>query len=382
MFNIKSKKADKVGYDRTILITSILLLCVSIILIFSASINESQVHTGDMFFYLKRQVLNILVALFFGFIALSINTKIWEKYSLYFMFFTILLLVLVLIVGREINHAKRWLELGVFNFQPGEMLKFFWGIYFSDYINRKIDAVRFTKSGFWKPMIFLGVFSLLLLLQPDFGTLVVVAIMTFGLLWAAGAGLIKFLVTLFAFAIALSIAAITQPYRVARLMTFLDPWADVFDTGYQLTLSLMAFGRGGLFGEGMGNSLIKLQYLPEAHTDFVSSILGEEFGFIGLLVVLLLELILVYKAFSLSFRILRMGNFFQGYVAFSIGTVLAVQTFINLAMSSGMAPTKGLTLPLISYGGSSLIFSLMFVAILLRIDFEWRHKVIGFKVND
>ena len=237
--------------------------------------------------------------------------------------------------------------------------------------------VRHMLSGFIKPLCFIGFIAGLLLMQPDFGSLVVVTAITFGILFVAGAGLLKYVSTLSLVALAGAIIIWVQPYRLARITAFLDPWQDRFRTGYQLTQSLMAFGRGGLTGEGIGNSIQKLGYLPEAHTDFVMSIMGEECGFIGVCFVILLEFIIVAKAIMLSAKILKQKVMFQGYVAFGIGMFFCLQTVINIGAASGGLPTKGLTLPLISYGGSSLIVCMWALAILLRIDYEWRTQKLG-----
>ena len=214
-------------------------------------------------------------------------------------------------------------------------------------------------------------------MQPDLGSCIVIGAITIGILFVAGAGLGKFLLVVLAFVVAVVGLTLAEPYRLARVLSFLDPWEDAFGTGYQLTQSLMAFGRGGVTGVGLGNSLQKLGYLPEAHTDFVTAILGEEYGFAGLCVVILLEFVIVMRAVRLSFAILRRAPCFQGYVAFGIAVWFALQTFINIGAASGMLPTKGLTLPLVSYGGSALIVSMTAIGVLLRIDFEWRNRILS-----
>lgn len=359
-------------FDRTIIFVSLILLLISIALIYSASVQEAFNKTGDAYFYVKRQTAFIVVAVTWGILMTSIPSKTWFDITLLLMGIVIILLIVVLIVGREINEAKRWISLGPVNLQPAEFLKLFWIIYFSSYISRKIDKVRNSTLGFVKPIIMLTGIAALLLLQPDFGSLVVVTAITLGILFVAGAGLLKYLILTLALSVLAGFLIWLQPYRVARVVSFLDPWQDQYGSGYQLTQSLMAFGRGGLTGEGVGNSIHKLGYLPEAHTDFVMSILGEELGFIGVCFVILLEFIIVFKAILLAIRILRKKVQFQGYVAFGIGTFFCLQTVINIAVASGALPTKGLTLPMVSYGGSSLIVCLWALAILLRIDFEYR----------
>lgn len=371
-------KVRKVAmFDRTIIFVSLLLLLISIVLISSASVQEAFNKTGDTYFYLKRQVAFTAVAITWGILMTSIPSKTWFNIALPLMGVAMALLVLVLIVGKEVNDAKRWIGIGPINLQPAELLKLFWIIYFSSYTCRKIEMVRHMLSGFIKPLCFIGFIAGLLLMQPDFGSLVVVTAITFGILFVAGAGLLKYVSTLSLVALAGAIIIWVQPYRLARITAFLDPWQDRFRTGYQLTQSLMAFGRGGLTGEGIGNSIQKLGYLPEAHTDFVMSIMGEECGFIGVCFVILLEFIIVAKAIMLSAKILKQKVMFQGYVAFGIGMFFCLQTVINIGAASGGLPTKGLTLPLISYGGSSLIVCMWALAILLRIDYEWRTQKLG-----
>ena len=204
----------------------------------------------------------------------------------------------------------------------------------------------------------------------------VIVALTFGILFVAGAGFTLYILLFLGFALLLGLLVVIAPYRMARFMSFRDPWAYEFGSGYQLTQSLMAFGRGGLTGEGLGNSIQKLGYLPEAHTDFVTAILGEEFGFVGMCILILLELIIIIRALNLSFRILKRAPCFQGYVVFAIAEWFALQTFINIGVASALLPTKGLTLPLVSYGGSSLLISMMAIGILLRIDFEWRNRIL------
>lgn len=369
------------GFDRSILLATFILLIVSLVLITSSSIMESYTEFNDEFFYAKRQFLNIVIALFIGIITLSIPTSFYKNYNVHLLIFALILIFLVLVVGVEVNHAKRWIKLGPVNIQPAEILKLFWILYFSSYVCRRIHEVRYQKKGFLKPFIFIVLMAFALLLQPDYGSTFVITATTFAMLFVAGAGLLKYLITGIAVIIVGGLLIIVAPYRVNRVMSFLDPWRDQFGDSYQLTQSLMAFGRGGLFGEGLGNSIQKLGYLPEAHNDFISAILAEEMGFVGVMGVVIIEFFLVYKALSLSFKILRQNINYQALVAFGIGAWFLFQTIINIGMASGALPTKGLTLPLVSYGGSSLIISICAVAILLRIDYEWRNRIFGIE-ND
>ncbi len=365
------------GFDRSIVLATFILLIVSLVLITSSSIMESYTEFNDEFFYAKRQFLNIVVALFLGVITLSIPTSFYKNYNVHLLLFALFLIFLVLVIGIEVNNAKRWIKIGPVNIQPAEVLKLFWILYFSSYVCRRIYEVRYQKKGFLKPFIFIVLMAFALLLQPDYGSTFVITVTTFAMLFVAGAGLLKYLITFVAVAIVGALLIVVAPYRVNRVMSFLDPWQDQFGDSYQLTQSLMAFGRGGIFGEGLGNSIQKLGYLPEAHNDFISSILAEEMGFVGVMCVVILEFFLVYKAVSLSFKILRQNINYQALVSFGIGAWFFCQTIINIGMASGALPTKGLTLPLVSYGGSSLIMSICAVAILLRIDYEWRNRIFG-----
>lgn len=367
------------GYDRILLITTVILLALGIVIISSASIMESTMKYGDSLYQTKRHLFGIGIALFCALIATMTPTAFWKKRSLVCLFFVLCLMILVLIVGREINGAKRWLNLGVMNLQPAEILKLIWILYFSDYVSRKIEAISKTIQGFLRPIVFLAIMTILLLLQPDMGSFFVLAVITFAIMFVAGVGLLKYIVVGVIMGIICMLLIKFSPYRARRVTSFLDPWSDEFGSGYQLTQSLMAYGRGGVTGEGLGNSYQKLGYLPEAHTDFVTAIFGEEFGFIGMCVLILLEFVIVYKAISLGFKILKEDAIYQGYVAVGIGAWIALQTFINIGAASGGLPTKGLTLPFISYGGSSLMVFCTAIGILLRIDYEWRNKVISKK---
>lgn len=373
------QKGKVPAFDRSLLVVSLLLICLGIMVISSASVMESMVKYGDSLYQTKKHVFAVVMAIFLGMLCAMTPTEIWKKYSFPCLVAVGIMMILVLIVGREINGAKRWLPLGFINLQPSELLKIFWILYFSSYVSRKIESISTTTKGFLKPGAFILVMLVLLQFQHDMGSLVVISCITYSLTFIAGAGFIKYALVIIVILLLSFILVLLFPYRIARFKTFMDPWQDQYGSGYQLTQSLMAFGRGGITGEGLGNSYQKLGYLPEAHTDFITSILGEELGFVGMAVLLLLELFIVYKAFRLAFRILKKDAIYQGYVAAGIGTMFCIQTFINVGSASGGIPTKGLTLPLVSYGGSSMISCCMAIAILLRIDFEWRNNVISDK---
>ena len=370
------------GFDRWIFISATLLLIMSVILIGSSSIMESEKLYHSDFYLLIKHMISIAVACVLAFFCALIPSNVLDKPSLKLMIAITLMLILVLLIGRSINGARRWINLGVVNLQPAEFLKLCWILYLSRFVSRRVIEVRTSIFGCIKPCSLVFLIAVLLLFQPDMGSLVVIVVLSLGLLWTGGAKFVYYVFFFVAVALACAVLVLFQPYRMSRVISFMDPWADQFGSGYQLTQSLMAFGRGGLWGQGLGNSIVKLGYLPEAHNDFVTSILGEELGFAGVCVVLLLEYIIIIKAVRLGFKILRKGPVFQGFVACGIGFLFCTQTFVNIGAASGALPTKGLTLPLISFGGSSMIVFCCAVAMLLRIDFEYHHGRINFQVPE
>ncbi|MBU3824974.1 MAG: cell division protein FtsW [Candidatus Oceanisphaera merdipullorum] len=359
-------------YDRQLVILALSLMLIGLIIVSSASIAEGINVGNDAFHFVKRHSIFLVICLIVSAFMLQVPMDRWQQFNTAFLIFAILLLVLVLIVGREINGSQRWLPLGFLNLQPAEIAKLALFTFLAGYLVRRQDEVRGQWKGFLKPLAVMGIMSLLLLKQPDLGSVVVLFVTTLGMLFLAGARLSQFL-SLVGLGIGLLVFLIlSAPYRMRRVTSFLNPWEDPFGSGYQLTQSLMAFGRGGWFGEGLGNSIQKLEYLPEAHTDFVFAILGEEFGYTGVIAVLLLQAWLAFKALHIGQKVLLGGRQYEGYLAMGIGIWFSFQTVVNVGAASGMLPTKGLTLPLVSYGGSSLLVMSTAVAILLRIDFEWR----------
>ena len=288
------------------------------------------------------------------------------------LFAALLALVLVLLpgIGREVNGSQRWISVAGINIQPSELAKLGFIVYLAGYIEEHRDALLESWDAFIKPLALLGALMLLLLLEPDFGAVVVLGITAMAMLFLAGVPTLRFLLVALTAAVLAAIVAVAQPYRMARLMSFLDPWADQFGGGYQLTQSLIAFGRGGLDGVGLGNSVQKLFYLPEAHTDFVFAVTAEEFGLLGSSAVVLLFALLCYRVFALAMDLLQRGDLFRGQLVLGIGMVLAGQAFINMGVNMGLLPTKGLTLPLVSYGGSSLVVTAVMLALVLRAQKE------------
>ncbi|GIA77116.1 cell division protein FtsW [Vibrio cholerae] len=360
-------------FDRQLVWIAFGLMLIGLVMVTSASFPISSRLTDQPFHFMFRHAIFLLLAFLTSSMVLQVPLDRWMKYSSLLLGISFFLLIVVLVVGKSVNGASRWIPLGLFNLQPAEVAKLSLFIFMSGYLVRKHDEVRQTFfGGFLKPIMVFGTLAVLLLGQPDLGTVIVMLVTLFGMLFIAGAKLSQFLALMVAGVLAVVALIVAEPYRVRRVTSFLDPWEDPFGSGYQLTQSLMAFGRGEWFGQGLGNSIQKLEYLPEAHTDFVFAVLAEELGFIGVVLVLVLIFSLVLKAIFIGKKAFQHDQQFGGYLAFGIGIWFAFQTLVNVGAAAGMVPTKGLTLPLISYGGSSLIIMSVAVSILLRIDHECR----------
>ena len=286
--------------------------------------------------------------------------------------YVLLALVLVPGVGHEVNGSSRWINLGFYNLQPSEMAKLFMVFYLAAYLERRRDEVIGTWTGFLKPMLLLVLAIVLLHFEPDHGAMVIMIGTCFSMIFLAGAKLQRFALVLLVCVAGVVALAIMKPYVLDRFESFMNPWAAeyVYGEGYQLTQALIAFGRGGWFGEGLGNSIQKLYFLPEAHTDFVLAIVAEEFGLLGVSVVIGLFIALIAQAFSIGKKVEVTGDLFPAYVAYGIAMLFACQVLINVGVNIGLLPTKGLTLPFLSYGGNSLLVSCFMVAILVRIQYE------------
>ncbi|WP_086984558.1 cell division protein FtsW [Vibrio aphrogenes] len=365
--------SPEVLYDRQLLWLAFSLMLTGLVMVTSASFPISSRLTGEPFHFMARHAVFLFLALCTAVVVVQIPLERWMKHSMHLLLFSMFLLLVVLLVGHSVNGASRWIPLGLFNLQPAEVAKLSLFIFMSSYLVRKSDEVKASFfGGFGKPLIVFCCLAVLLLAQPDLGTVVVMLVTLFGMLFIAGAKLTQFIYLLFAGVGAVVMLILAEPYRIRRVTSFLNPFEDPFGSGYQLTQSLMAFGRGGLFGQGLGNSIQKLEYLPEAHTDFVFAVVGEELGFAGVALILCMIFALVYKALVIGKRSLQSGQLFGGFLAISISIWFAFQTLVNVGAAAAIVPTKGLTLPLISYGGSSLIIMMTAVAILLRIDYENR----------
>ncbi len=370
----ETKVIPAVLFDRWFLFAALALLFLGLIMVASASIGISERGYGTPFHYIIRQICYVGLGGFCSFIILRIHSDYWQRYGGYLMLLTLLLLVIVLIpgLGREINGSRRWLGIGPLGFQISELAKFTVIIYLAGYLVRRGDEVRSQVVGFLKPMLLLGIVSCLLLLEPDFGATAVMMMTALLVLFIAGVPLRHYLALICVVGAGMGGLAVSSPYRLARLTSFLNPWVQQYASGYQLTQSLIAFGRGGWLGVGLGNSVQKLFYLPEAHTDFLFAVLAEELGLIGEAVVVGLFALLITRIFMIARRAHRLGKDFAAYLGYGFGIWIGLQVFINIGVNSGMLPTKGLTLPLMSYGGSSLLVMLMALAMILRIDYECR----------
>lgn len=373
--------APPAPYDFILILNVIAIILMGLLMMTSASITVSTQELHQPFYYFFRQIAYLTAGLGLGALATQFEIDTWEHYSWLLLIMALLLLTLVIIpgVGRSVNGSMRWLGAGPLGFQVSEFAKLAIIIYMSAYLWRHNQEVRTKLSGFLKPMAILGVITLLLLREPDFGALVVITVTTLGLMFLAGMRLQHFL-ALFIIALAgLSVLAISAPYRLARLTSFLNPWAHPFDSGYQLTQSLIAFGRGGWSGVGLGKSIQKLFYLPEAHTDFLFAVVAEELGLMGTLCVMALFALIVVRIFNIGRKAQSLNKHFAGFLSYGFAMWIAIQFIVSIGVNSGLLPTKGLTLPFMSYGGSSLLTNCVMIALVLRIDYENRLTELGFK---
>lgn len=358
--------------DYVLLTCAAVLAMLGLVMVASASITIADRELGQPFYYAVRQAIYLLAGAGLGLALFRLRLLLLERLGVTLLLLAFLMLLLVLVpgVGVEVNGASRWLNVVLFRLQVSEPAKLFFIIYLASYLARHTETVRSRLSGFLKPLGLLALVAVLLLVEPDFGATVVLAATVMGMMFMAGVRLAHFSGMVGVAGLAMGSLAVSSSYRVERLKTFLDPWADPFNSGFQLTQSLMAIGRGEWFGVGLGSSIQKLFYLPEAHTDFVFAVLAEELGLFGVCVIIVLYSVLVWRAFRIAVQSSRAGNPFAMHLAYGIGIWFALQSFINIGVNMGLLPTKGLTLPLMSYGGSSVIVMCLALALLLRIDYE------------
>lgn len=348
------------------------LASVGILMVASASMSISESYYDDPWYMLKKHCILLAMGIVGAAIIASIPIRFWQQYAWVLLILTFVLLALVLVpgIGRRVNGSQRWFVLGPISIQASEVAKLLMVMFFASYLSRRHEELKSSWQGVAKPMAILCGIILLLLLEPDFGGSVVLAGAIFAMMFIAGMKLWQFGILIGLASSAMTMIAIFSPYRLQRLVTFLDPWADQYDSGYQLTQSLIAFGQGEWLGVGLGRSVQKLFYLPDAHTDFIFAIVAEEFGLLGAIVVVALFAAIIFRMLRLSKRAMLHNNGFVSLAAFGIAVLFTTQAFINMGVASGLLPTKGLTLPFISYGGSSILISCAFIGIILRLDWE------------
>jgi cell division protein FtsW len=382
MRRIDPPRSPAAEYDRTVLWTSLLLLVTGLVMVYSASIAtaEASKFTGHQStYYLVRQALFLAVGVVAAMAVFQVPMRGWQQLAPWIFLAGVATLVIVLIpgVGREVNGARRWIPLGFLNVQPSEFMKLAVVLYAADYTVRKSAVMGSLRQGLMPMLAVMLLVGGLLLREPDFGAFVVICAIAMGILFLGGMNARWFAALAVLAAAGFALLVVTSPYRVQRIFGFMDPWADAFGKGYQLSHSLIAFGRGELFGVGLGASIEKLFYLPEAHTDFLLAVVAEELGLVGVLAVLLLFAWLVLRAFAIGRQAATLERPFPALVAQGIAVWFGVQAFINMGVNMGVLPTKGLTLPLMSFGGSGIVANCLALAILLRVDWENRQLMRG-----
>jgi cell division protein FtsW len=363
--------------DWSLVTLIMLILSFGLVMLTSASISVADNSLGKPFYYLIQQLIAVFAGLVLAGFMLKTPTELWEKLAPLLFLVAVLLLLSIFIpgVGREVNGSTRWIGLGSINIQVSEPARLMVLMYISSYAVRHRDDFASSLKSFLQPMMLVAVVCGLLIAEPDFGATFVILLISLSVLFVAGVPFRYFIGLCIFVGAALAALAVSAPYRLARLTGFTNPWDDPFGSGFQLTQSLIAIGSGELFGVGLGNSIQKLFYLPEAHTDFVFAVFAEEFGLVGTIILIGLFSALVWRAFSIAIAAAESDRYYQAYLAFGIAVWQGAQVFINMGVNMGILPTKGLTLPLISYGRSSLIITLVALALLLRIDMETRGVV-------
>lgn len=371
--------------DYALLWSILVLLFTGLVMVYSASIAiaEAGRYTNHQpAYYLVRHGLFLCIGLVAAVVTFQVPLSLWQRYAPYLFMIGVVLLAIVLIpgIGRDVNGARRWLPLGIVNLQPSELMKMFAVLYAADYTVRKINVMHDLKQAFLPMFGAMAIVGMLLLKEPDFGAFVVIIAIAMGILFLGGLRARLFALLSVGLLLAFAVMIIVSPYRRDRVFGFMDPWADAYGRGYQLSHSLIAFGRGELFGVGLGGSVEKLFYLPEAHTDFLLAVIAEEMGFIGVLAVVALFALIVQRAFAIGRQCVQLERLYPALVAMGMGIWIGVQSFINMGVNMGLLPTKGLTLPLMSFGGSGILANCVALAILLRVDWENRQLMRGEKL--
>lgn len=368
-------------YDKWLMTAVCGLLIMGLIMVASSSVMISTKYFHQPFHFLLRQGAYLLVGLMAAIVVMRTDSSLWEKCSIPLLLIAVVLLAVILVpgLGRVVNGSRRWLSVGPIGIQVSELMKLVIIVYLAGYLVRQKERIHTSVLAFIKPMIILGLVSFLLLEEPDFGSTVVISGTVMAMLFLASVKLRYYIVLLVGMLTSLALLAVSSPYRLLRLTAFLDPWANQYDSGYQLTQSLIAFGRGGWMGLGLGESVQKLFYLPEAHTDFLFAVLAEELGLAGVFLVMFLYAIVVVRGLSIGYTAFVQTRLFAAYTAYGLTFWLGLQATINMGVNAGILPTKGLTLPLLSYGGASMVINCISVALLLRIDHENRWQALGLR---
>ena len=372
------------GFDQGLVWCVVGLLALGLVMVYSASValpDSPKYARYSPTFFLNRHALSLGIAFVAALLAVQVPISAWEKWAPKIFVLSLLLLAVVLIphVGKGVNGARRWLPLGVMNFQPSELAKLGVVMYAASYMVRKMDVKERFIQAVWPMAVALAFIGVLLLAEPDMGAFVVIAVLALGILFLGGVNGRMFFLSVAVLLGAFGVMIATSPFRRARILAFLDPWDPVYSAGkgYQLTHSLIAFGRGEITGQGLGSSLEKLHYLPEAHTDFLMAVIGEELGFVGVALVILAFFWLTRRIFVIGRQAVALDRVFAGLMAQGIGIWMGGQTLINMGVNLGALPTKGLTLPLLSYGGSAILMNLIALAIVVRVDIENRSLMRG-----
>ena len=372
-------------YDRGLVAVAMIVVSLGLVMVYSSSIAmaEAARHTGyQASYFLVRHTLFLAVGAVLAAAAFQVPMRIWQGYAPYLFVIGMVLLMLVLVpgIGKEVNGSRRWLHLAFINVQPSEAMKLFVVLYAADYTVRKAAFMGSFKKGFAPMFVVMLFVGGLLLREPDFGAFAVITVIAMGILFLGGMNWRLFVGLAVLLVVGFVVLILTSPYRMQRILGFMDPWADPYGRGYQLSHALIAFGRGEWLGVGLGASVEKLFYLPEAHTDFLLAVIAEELGFAGVITVIALFTWLVLRAFAIGHQAALLERMFSALVAQGIGLWIGVQAIVNMGVNMGVLPTKGLTLPLMSFGGSALVANCCAIAVLLRIDWENRQLMRGLTV--
>jgi len=370
--HVKHSLLGRFHFDPLLVIVSASLLAIGYVMMASSSLHLGIKETGNSFYYPIRQSLHIALGLILGICVALTPIRVWEKSGQWLFIFGILLLIVVLVpgLGVKVNGSTRWLSIFGMRVQVSEVVKFFSVIYMAGYVTRHQESIRKSIFALVKPIILFSGACILLLMEPDFGSAVVIMIIAMGIMFLAGARLSPFIILLSSGSVLAALLVYFEPYRMKRVTSFLNPWADAKDTGYQLVHALISFGRGEWVGVGLGSGIQKLFYLPEAHTDFLFSVIAEELGLLGVLTVIGLFALLVWRTFEIAAAAEKAEERFSAFIAYGLGIWFGFQSFVNMGVNMGILPTKGLTLPLMSYGGGSMMIMCCAVALIFRIQSE------------